>query len=80
MKPGPEIFNMALGELGLSAEQALMVGDTWLDDVEGARSLGIRTLHLRRGETVDESRGEISSLYGVIEFLNHNRTRQLRKK
>ena len=72
MKPDPEIFNMALGEMGVSADRALMVGDSWDADVEGAGSLGIRTLHLKRGETVNESQHEISSLRGVIDFLNHH--------
>ena len=76
MKPDPEMFDMALGELGVSAERALMVGDSWDHDVEGARSLGIRALHLRRGKTVDESQDEISSLHGVIGFLNDRKNRQ----
>ena len=29
MKPDAWIFNLALRELGFSANQALMVGDTW---------------------------------------------------
>ncbi len=78
-KPGPDIFNMALGELGVSAEQTLMVGDSWGDDVEGATAIGIRALHLKRGETVDESRGEISSLHGVNDFLGRRKL-QARKK
>jgi HAD superfamily hydrolase (TIGR01549 family) len=73
MKPDPKIFDLALVELDVPAEHALMIGDTWEDDVEGARSLGMRALHLRREETVDVLRDEISSLHGVIDFLNHQR-------
>ena len=71
MKPDARIFNLALRELGFSANQALMVGDTWNADVVGGRSLGIRTLHLIRYEIVDESNDEISTLRGVVEFLKH---------
>ena len=71
MKPDPEIFNMALRQLGASPERALMVGDTWDADVAGARSAGIRALHLKRDDPVDESRDEISTLHGVIDFLKH---------
>ena len=71
MKPDARIFNLALWELGFSANQALMVGDTRNADVVGGRSLGIRTLHLIRYETVDESNDKISTLPAVVESLKH---------
>jgi FMN phosphatase YigB (HAD superfamily) len=57
--------------VGFSANQALMVGDTWNVNVVGGRSLGIRTLHLIRYEIVDESNDEISTLRAVVESLKH---------
>ena len=71
MKPDAGIFNLAMRELGFSANQALMVGDTWNVNVVGGRSLGIRTLHLIRYEIVDESNDEISNLRGFLEFFKH---------
>lgn len=71
MKPDAWIFNLALRELGFSANQTLMVGDTWNANVVGGRSLGIRTLHLIRYEIVDESNDEISTLRAVVESLKH---------
>jgi beta-phosphoglucomutase-like phosphatase (HAD superfamily) len=47
VKPDPEIFRRATNLLGLSAEQTLMVGDSWRDDA-GAAAIGIRTLILPR--------------------------------
>jgi FMN phosphatase YigB (HAD superfamily) len=47
VKPDPEIFRLATNLLGLSAEQTLMVGDSWRDDA-GAAAIGIRTLILPR--------------------------------
>lgn len=46
-KPDPEIFEHALAQLVVRAENTLMVGDSWRDDA-GAAGLGIRTLLLPR--------------------------------
>lgn len=45
VKPDPAIFEHALTDLGVAAEDALMVGDTWDQDGGGA-ALGMRTLIL----------------------------------
>lgn len=47
IKPDPAIFEHALDQLGVSADDALMVGDTW-DQDGGAAALGVRTLILPR--------------------------------
>jgi putative hydrolase of the HAD superfamily len=41
VKPDPSIFHVILGRLGVEPEAAVMVGDSLLDDVEGARALGM---------------------------------------
>ncbi len=41
-KPDPAIFAEALVRAGCSAPEAVMVGDSWPNDVEGARAVGIR--------------------------------------
>jgi putative hydrolase of the HAD superfamily len=41
-KPDPTIFQAVLDRLGVAPEEAAMVGDSLEDDVEGARSLGMR--------------------------------------
>lgn len=41
-KPEPAIFQKALSELGLTAEQAIMVGDSVPRDMRGAEKLGMR--------------------------------------
>lgn len=48
MKPHPSIFEAALRELDVAAEEALMVGDSISHDVEGARRLGMRAVLLAR--------------------------------
>ena len=43
-KPHPRIFETALAALGVAAGEALHVGDSRLDDVEGAQGVGMRAL------------------------------------
>ena len=43
-KPDPEIFRIALDRLGVDAAAAVMVGDSWANDVVGARAAGIRAI------------------------------------
>jgi putative hydrolase of the HAD superfamily len=47
-KPDPSIFAAALQALGVRADEAAMVGDSYEDDVEGARALGMRGILLDR--------------------------------
>lgn len=42
-KPDPRLFQAALDQLHLKAEETLMVGDDLMRDIAGARSIGIRT-------------------------------------
>jgi len=49
-KPGPGIFEEALRRAGVAASEALHVGDSFADDVAGARAAGIEAVLLvRRG-------------------------------
>ncbi|HET9369319.1 MAG TPA: HAD-IA family hydrolase [Vicinamibacterales bacterium] len=43
-KPGKAIFDAALAQAGAAASGAVMVGDAWHTDVEGARQSGIRAV------------------------------------
>ena len=46
-KPKPEIFHHLLDELGVSPEEALMVGNSLERDIAGARNAGIRSIWIR---------------------------------
>ncbi|MGH3030539.1 MAG: HAD family hydrolase [Gaiellaceae bacterium] len=48
VKPSPTIFRAALALLEVEPEAAAMVGDSLLDDIEGARALGMRAFLLDR--------------------------------
>ncbi len=47
-KPDRRIFEMALAMIGCLPEDAIMVGDSWLHDVLGARAAGIAAVWLNR--------------------------------
>jgi putative hydrolase of the HAD superfamily len=64
-KPDPAIFEKALELAGVGPDQALHVGDTPDEDVEGARGAGIRALLIDRSG----ARGDISSLSEIREHL-----------
>ena len=47
-KPDPRIFRLALRELRASPRDAVMVGDSWTNDVRGARAARIRPVWFNR--------------------------------
>ncbi len=48
MKPHPSIFESALRQVGVAADQSMMVGDSLAHDIAGARRLGMRAVLLSR--------------------------------
>jgi HAD superfamily hydrolase (TIGR01549 family) len=62
VKPHRSIFEAALEALGVEPEEAVMVGDSTEDDVEGARALGMRAVLLDRDGVHPEWEGAIRSL------------------
>jgi HAD superfamily hydrolase (TIGR01549 family) len=47
-KPDPRIFRIALGRLSVPPEEAVMIGDSWTNDVEGALAAGVRPVWFNR--------------------------------
>ena len=47
-KPDPRIFEVALERAGCAASTAVMIGDAWKNDIEGARAAGIRAIWFNR--------------------------------
>ena len=67
-KAHPRIYSHTLEQLGVAAEDALFVGDTWTCDVDGPRRAGMRAVYLRRAHlgrdhTAPEPDGSASDVH-----------------
>lgn len=51
-KPATRIFEVALERAGVRASEAVMIGDSWANDVEGARAAGIRPVWFNRDRSI----------------------------
>ncbi len=68
-KPNPEIFWKVLQQMETSPEEALHIGDSWEDDVMGAKMAGMSYLYLDRARPPHPPSRRISSLKQVWEYL-----------
>jgi putative hydrolase of the HAD superfamily len=73
VKPHPTIFQAALELLGVAPAEAVMVGDSLEEDVEGARALGLRALLVDRDERHPEVEERLVDLYGLPAALGLRR-------
>lgn len=64
-KPHPTIFQAVLDRLGVAAEAAAMIGDSLEDDVEGARSLGMKAFLLDRDDRYPEVEDRLPDLLAL---------------
>ena len=67
-KPDRAIFAHALAALGVEASEALHVGDSRVNDYDGARAAGIAALLVDRGAVAD-SAGTITDLRGILDHI-----------
>jgi putative hydrolase of the HAD superfamily len=65
VKPHPTIFQAALDVLGVDAADAVMVGDSLEEDVEGARALGMRAILVDRDGRHPDVEERLTDLYGL---------------
>ena len=73
-KPDAEIFRRAIGNLGVAADQAVMIGDNPQADIRGARSFGMKAIWKRdefweAPENVDAVVDDLDELPGAIRSL-----------
>lgn len=59
-KPSVEIYQKALSILGVTPQEAIMIGDSLVDDVKGALQSNIRAIHL-------------TSIFGEREYVVHKK-------
>ncbi len=77
-KPSPKPFQMALDQLKITPDEALMIGDWPERDMVGASQLGIRTIFARYGDTfgtvesgADWDVNDIYELVGIVQELSN---------
>jgi len=76
-KPSPTPFREALRRLEVEPREALMVGDWPERDMVGAKSLGMRTVFARYGDTfgtgdsgADHEIGDVFELVAIVDRMN----------
>jgi putative hydrolase of the HAD superfamily len=73
-KPSPVPFNMALKQLNINPDEAIMVGDWPERDVVGASQVGIKTIFARYGDTADVKNSgadwEVDDIYEVVHIID----------
>ena len=73
MKPHPSIFRAALGLLDVAPEEAVMVGDSVRQDIEGALGVGMRAVFLNRGDAAAPAvmaEHRVPVIHSLDELLN----------
>ena len=70
-KPDPGIFHHALKRMGVAASEAVMLGDAWVADVQGAKAAGVTPVWFNpTGRKSPDSRvAEITSLAPASESI-----------
>ena len=69
-KPSPFIFKYALEKAGISAKQAVMIGDTFEADVQGAIRIGMEAIHFNsNNEAYHDDAPIIKDLIRIKEYL-----------
>lgn len=53
-KPSSKFFEIALDDIGVKAEQAIMVGDDIVNDIYGAQNAGLKALLVKTGKYREE--------------------------
>src|SRR5262245_33329719 len=76
-KPSPAPFREVLRRLGVEAKASLMIGDWAERDVVGARSLGMKTVFARYGDTFETQESgadydidDVFQLVAIVDELN----------
>ena len=71
-KPNPKIYQKALELNGCTADEVLMIGDSWTSDIQGAIAAGIDQLWVQTGCSTDDNLPatyKVSHLSDVLPLL-----------
>lgn len=69
VKPHPSIFLSTLEKLGVNADHCLHVGDNPISDIQGPKSIGMKTAFVKRGYMKTDADIEIQRLLELTKFL-----------
>jgi YjjG family noncanonical pyrimidine nucleotidase len=65
-KPHPKIFEVALDRVGVRADEAVMIGDSWSADIVGALTVGIRPIWFNRHRQArPDNHAPVTELYAL---------------
>lgn len=64
-KPSPAAFHLVLTALGVRSEEAVMVGDSWERDIEGALAAGIRPIWVAAGRQAPEPDRRVATIPSI---------------
>lgn len=68
MKPHPSIFQAALSSIGARPDEAVMVGDSYAHDIEGARRAGLRAVLVARSGRPDAGPADVPVIASLREL------------
>jgi len=75
-KPSPTLYDMALERANAIPDYTIHIGDSYIHDVLGARSVGITPILLDRADTLTENKVDcllVHSLYELLDLLEISR-------
>jgi putative hydrolase of the HAD superfamily len=84
-KPNPTIFQEALKALSVEADEAVFVGDTPSEDIEGAKKVGMKTIFIpsqfnslddmqRAPQQPDYTIEKLSDILAILNIHSHNKS------
>jgi putative hydrolase of the HAD superfamily len=68
-KPQPGIFEIALRRNGITADEALMIGDSYTSDIAGAKAAGIDQIWIHEGETAETATYIVPKITDVMTII-----------
>lgn len=68
-KPQPEIFRIALEKNGVSADETVMIGDSYSSDIAGAKAAGIDQIWIHESDSEETATYIVPRLKDVLTIL-----------
>ncbi len=69
-KPDPQIFQIAMNRVGASAQESVMIGDSFEADILGAQKVGMRTIYFDINKSTDLEAGRVKTLPEIKSFFS----------